>query len=256
MLISNIEGLPDHMIINETNKPKDQTLTILHVTDLHSHQPHYEWITQQIESYDILCLSGDLIEHPKESGQVEWVTAWLNTLTKPTFICSGNHDIEKESISNEELLNLDSSIDDCDPMDWDTDRYAFTEKALQRKASFWMNTISNKWVYADNTIRKIQHITIGCAPCNDPVLPDFNQCDILLHHLPPENTATSNQKGKDWGCMDLYLALTHEHIKPHYVLCGHVHKPKSNKDQIKNTIVLNPGATFDNDGPKHNYITL
>ncbi|GEM_PF-4349876 len=73
---------------------------------------------------------------------------------------------------------------------------------------------------------------------------------------PPENTATSNQKGKDWGCMDLYLALTHEHIKPHYVLCGHVHKPKSNKDQIKNTIVLNPGATFDNDGPKHNYITL
>jgi len=56
--------------------------------------------------------------------------------------------------------------------------------------------------------------------------------------------------------MDLYLALTHEHIKPHYVLCGHVHKPKSNKDQIKNTIVLNPGATFDNDGPKHNYITL
>ncbi len=173
------------MIINETNKPKDQTLTILHVTDLHSHQPHYEWIAQQSESYDILCLSGDLIEHPRESGQVEWVTAWLNTLTKPTFICSGNHDIEKESISNEELLNLDSSIDDCDPMDWDTDRYAFTEKALQRKASFWMNTIHNKWVYADNTVRKIQHITIGCAPCNDPILSDFDQCDILLHHLPP-----------------------------------------------------------------------
>ena len=110
------------------NKTKPNSLTILHVTDLHFHQAHFEWITQQLNTFDILCLSGDLIEHPRELGQIEWVSAWLNTLSKPTFICSGNHDIEKETISNEELLSLDSSIDDYDPIDWDSNHLAHLQK--------------------------------------------------------------------------------------------------------------------------------
>jgi len=235
---------------------KPMPLTILHVTDLHCHKAHYQWISQQVENYDILCLSGDLIEHPKKAGQVEWVSNWLNTLTKPTFICSGNHDVEKETISNQELESFNSSIDDCDAEDWDIEHSTYAEERYQRIATFWMNTIANKWVYADNTIRKIGHLTIGCAPCNDPILADFNQCDILLHHLPPENTKTSKQKGKDWGCIDLELALKHGHIKPRYVLCGHVHRPLATQDKIKSTIILNPGATFDTEEPKHTYMTL
>ena len=236
----------------EKNKP----LTILHVTDLHFHQSHFNWITQQTKTFDILCLSGDLINDPRNSDQIEWVSVWLSALTKPTFICSGNHDVEKETISNEELLTLDSSIDDYDPIDWNTDHSIFTKKAQQRKSSFWMNNIQNKWVYADNTIRKIQHITIGCAPCDDPTLSDFYQCDILLHHLPPEKTKTSHQEGKDWGCIDLNLALNHGHIKPRYILCGHVHRPRANQDMIKNTIVLNPGANFEDRAPNYSYLIV
>jgi len=235
---------------------KTEQLIILHVTDIHFHKPHFEWMAQQIDSFDILCISGDLIEHPKEPGQVEWVSDWLNTLQKPTFICSGNHDIEKETVSNEELLSFDSSIDDCDPIDWSSDNLSYTDIAYKPKAEFWMDKIHNKWVHTDNSISHIKHITIGCAPCNDASLVDFHKCDILLHHLPPENTSTSIQKGKDWGCSDLYLALKHGHISPRYVLCGHVHHPKANQDVIRNTIILNPGATFNSAEPKHNYIVV
>lgn len=212
----------------QQEKTHPEPLIILHVTDLHCHQGHFEWITQQFETFDILCLSGDLIDHPEESGEIEWVSNWLNCLKKPTFICSGNHDVEQEMMGNEELLSLDSSVDDFDPVDWDT----------------------------DNSICQIQHLTIGCVPFDEPNLADFYRCDILLHHVPPAKTATSYQKGKDWGCTDLYFVLKHGCIRPHYLLCGHVHHPKANRDMINNTIVLNPGATFENTEPKHHYISV
>ncbi len=231
-------------------------LRILHVSDLHFHKRFFDWVTSEIDNFDVLCLSGDLIDHPKKEGQIEWVSEWLTQCKKPTFICSGNHDIEQESMTNDELFDLDSSIDDCDPIEWDSIHSEQAEIVRQKQLNFWMNNINNSLVYSDNTIRKINGITIGSAPCNNPLLSSFRKCDVLLHHIPPENTSTSNQNGKDWGCSDLQLALKYGHIAPKYLLCGHVHEPRDTKDKINDTLILNSGMDFNIDIPNHNYISI
>lgn len=55
-------------------------LTILHVTDLHFYKPYYQWILEQIGSFDVLCITGDLIGemHPSartsKTRQINWVS--------------------------------------------------------------------------------------------------------------------------------------------------------------------------------------
>ncbi len=231
-----------------------EKLTLLHVTDFHFNTAYFNWVIKQLDTFDVLCLSGDLIESTKEKGQVEWVSHWLENISKPTFICSGNHDTEKINISNEELLSLNSSIDDYSPDEWNDVTNFHSER--ERVNSFWMNNISNPLVHADNSITKINNIIIGCAPCDNPILRNFKNCDILLHHLPPDNTPTSIQKGKDWGCNELSIALKYDTITPKYILCGHVHEPDATEYTVKNTLIINPGAVFNAEEPPHHYLSL
>ena len=235
-------------------------LKILHVTDLHYHKPYFDWILQQIDTIDVLCLTGDLIgiEHNnsdfvEKKEQILWVSQWLSQISKPTFLCSGNHDEENKLLNDDELLKFDSSIDDmCS--DWDLEN---NDLATHYEPDFWMNNIKNDLVFSDHSIRTIQNTTFGCAPYGEENLSKFYKCDVLLHHEPPDKTKTCEQQnGVMCGCFDLYLALKKELISPSYVLCGHVHKPKATKSLINKSIILNPGSDFRHTIPKHNIIKI
>ena len=228
-----------------------KALTILNVTDLHFHKPFFKWIVEQAEKFDVLCITGDLIGETSAPGvtssteQIKWVSSWLELLQKPTMVCSGNHDVDDDLVDDELLLDLlsasaDQTIKDCQSGDSD----------------LWLALISNPQVFTDQAIHTIAGLTFGCAPYYGAVLTDFSKCDILLHHDPPDKTKTCVSGGDAFGSIDLHYALQNGIISPDFVLCGHVHQPLAQEDKIKNSIIINPGASFCGSAPNHRYISI
>lgn len=187
-------------------------MKFLHLSDLHFNQYWFDWITKQQNPYDIFCISGDFLDTSLSIGlseQISWVSEWMKAFEKPLFVCSGNHDVE--AIGNEN----------------------------------WLTKIPH--VYADNTIKTIDGIRIGCMPYLGTDILEFADCDILLNHVPPAKTKTSTtNKNKDLGDMELYRLLHNKLLSPQYLLCGHIHDSISKTDKINNTIISNP-----NSGNKH-----
>jgi len=234
-------------------------LRILHISDLHNHKPYYDWILTQTNNYDALCITGDFIGsteltmaiEPLEQ-QIEFVKRWLEALTKPTFICSGNHDddIDNRVLVQEDYnLDFDSSIDDAGDDDW------LADDSWSIPSENWVAKINNSHVFSDNRIHTLKGIRFGMVPyAYEGSLSRFYECDILLHHEPPAFTETSCDKNGDWGNKDLYISLSNKIIQPKIILSGHVHKPKKHQATIYKTTIYNPGATFRQKIPLHHLI--
>lgn len=198
-------------------------MKILHTTDLHFNKHWFDWIANQQNSYDIFCITGDFLESSKEEilgEQIEWITEWMKNFQKPLFVCSGNHDIE-------ELDNED-----------------------------WLSKISN--VYSDNTIKTINGIKFGCVPYIAPDFIDFDECEVILCHLPPalSKTALHCTTKADWGDKEITKLLQKEILRPKVLLCGHMHNPQTITDRIKNTIIYNPGVDKTKMVPLHHIIEI
>ncbi|WP_082746748.1 metallophosphoesterase family protein [Aliarcobacter cryaerophilus] len=198
-------------------------MNILHTTDLHFNKQWFEWIANQQENYDVFCITGDFLNDSKDETlleQIEWITIWMKLFKKPLFVCSGNHDIE-------ELENED-----------------------------WLNKISN--VYSDNSIKIIDGVKFGCIPYIAPNFIDFDECNIILYHLPPSNTTTSthNKTNKDWGDKELSKLLRKKIISPKIILCGHLHHPTDTIDKINNTKIYNAGVNKENLIPNYHIIQI
>lgn len=193
-------------------------MKILHTTDLHFNKHWFLWIANQQDNYDVFCITGDFLEDLKEETlleQIDWITQWMKNFRKPLFVCSGNHDIE-------ELDNED-----------------------------WFNKISN--VYSDNTIKMIEGIKFGCIPYIAPEFLDFDECEVILYHLPPAktNTAIHNETFADWGDIEFFRNIKNGVLSPKVVLCGHMHHPIDTIDKINNTIIYNTGVDKKKDIPNH-----
>lgn len=198
-------------------------MKILHTTDLHFTKHWFTWIASQQNNYDVFCITGDFLESSKDESlleQIEWITNWMKSFQKPLFVCSGNHDIE-------ELENED-----------------------------WLNKISN--VYSDNTIKTINGIKFGCIPYIAPDFFEFDECDILLYHLPPaqSKTAIHDETNADWGDKEIARLLQKKILKPKVLLCGHMHYPLDKIDKIGNTTVYNTGVDKNNEIPNHHIIKI
>ncbi len=200
-------------------------MKILHTTDLHFNKKWFEWIAQQQDCFDIFCISGDFLESSKEETlleQIEWITIWIKKFHKPLFVCSGNHDIDE--FENEE----------------------------------WLNKIDTSNYYADNTIKKIDNITFGCYPyIGADGYFEFDECDILITHIPPANTKTStNKDNDDWGDKELYSVIKRKVINPKILLCGHQHRPLKTMDKLFNTTIYNPAFNENSDVPNYHIIEV
>lgn len=234
-------------------------LRILHVTDLHCHKPFYEWVSELADQYDVVCISGDLIgdgtallHDENKQAQQDFVIQWLEKMTKPIFVCSGNHDVitDDENDLHFNLDDFDSSIDDANT--WEID-----EEPVDIPRCTWLNGFRNENVYADNTIHTIKGITFGVVPYNyNDSLSKFKHCDVLLHHEPPATTPTAIQNELDWGNSELYQALKNNIISPDYILSGHVHHPDSTSSKVNKTVIYNPGADFTRNTPRHRILVL
>lgn len=186
-------------------------MKILHTTDLHFNQKWFKWIENQQNNFDIFCISGDFLESSKDESlaeQIVWITGWIKKFKKPLFTCSGNHDIGE--LDNEE----------------------------------WLNKIDTSNYYPDNSIRTIENIKFGCFPyIGADGYYEFDECDVLVTHMPPSNTKTSTDKnGNDWGDKDLYYAIKNKIIKPKIILCGHMHHPTKTSDKLNTVTIYNTGV--------------
>lgn len=162
-------------------------LEILHVTDLHYQKKLYRWIAKVEDQFDLICLTGDLLdERANDSGkkQIRYLKRWLAERKTPVIICSGNHDYVKGSID-------------------------------------WMQNLP----YGDGDIHAILGLKIASIPedCRD--FSPYYDCDIILHHYPPKGTPTAfhRKKGKDVGSKRLARELPQ--FRCQLLLCGHAHRP-------------------------------
>ena len=200
-------------------------MKILHTTDLHFNQKWFKWIEKQQNNFDIFCISGDFLESSKDetlAEQIEWVTRWIKKFKKPLFTCSGNHDIEE--LDNEE----------------------------------WLNKIDTSNYYPDNSIRAIENIKLGCfLYISADGYFEFDECDVLVTHIPPLNTKTStDENGNDWGDRDLYHAIKNKIIKPKIILCSHMHHPTKTLDKLNAVTIYNTGVDTKSEIPKHHIVEI
>jgi predicted MPP superfamily phosphohydrolase len=94
------------------------TLKILLVSDLHFQKPWFLWLAKEASQYDLVCISGDLLDGFNEDTSVldqvlwllkEWKPLCLNAGI-PLAISSGNHDFNGASL-------LEKRIDFISPED-------------------------------------------------------------------------------------------------------------------------------------------
>ena len=188
--------------------------------DLHFNKEQFEYLYHNQSGYDLLCLSGDLLDGAVDDyeAQTRWVADFLRGFSKPLLIASGNHDLDE--------------LGECD----------------------WLHELKSPNIYVDEQKPVFNGIRFGIVPHIAPEYARFADCDILLTHVPPQNTDTSSQQQgelrQDWGDFELYDLLTSRVLSPRYVLCGHVENPISLSDKIATTTIINPGTAHNKASPK------
>ena len=188
--------------------------------DLHFNKAQFEYLYNNQSNYDFLCLSGDLLSGASDDyqEQVRWITDFLRGFSKPLLIASGNHDLDE--------------LGECD----------------------WLHELKSPNIYVDEQKPVLDNIRFGIVPHIAPEYARFADCDILLTHVPPQNTDTSSQQQgelrQDWGDFELYDLLASSALSPRYVLCGHVENPISPTANILNTTIINPGTAHNKPKPK------
>ena len=179
-------------------------MKILHTSDLHFDKEMYENIYKIQKDYDLIVISGDLIDSNKEDvkNQVEWLIDWSNAISTPLFISSGNHDFDYEEAKWMQKLNgiCDSKL-----------------------------TIGN--------------LKIASLPYIGGDFSDLWGIDILVYHIPPVNTFTGVTKDyKITGDKKLLDYIKHNDVS--YLLCGHIHNPLKREDFINKTKIINSARVF------------
>ena len=220
-------------------------MKILHITDLHFQEEHFQWVLDNQHQAEAICLTGDLLNthltcDTPEVRQIDIIQQWSKSITTPLFICSGNHDEMACNTSSQSLAEL-FSLNDNDQ--WDDDH-------VDRDTG-WLMELSSQTVFVDHSIHSLNGLTFGCIPYGTDDFYRFNTCDVVLHHVPPAQTLTSQYDGQDFGCSRIREALTAKVIKPRWLLSGHIHRPTHIKDKVLQTWIYNPGSSRKSNIPKH-----
>lgn len=198
-------------------------MKLLHLTDLHGHLPWYHFLAREASKYNLVCISGDLIELDDSApGQIAAVTDILASIRCPIAICSGNHDTIHAKHS---------------PM-----------------GQYWVADLKREGVCVDKGQTKSGDWLVYCHPWLEPMR-TAGPREIWLAHAPPERTATSQHalSGADSGDHE-FAELCRTGAGPAIALCGHAHHPRHWHATLGRTLVLNPGRSTDPRTPA--YIVL
>lgn len=201
-------------------------MQILHVSDLHSHEAWFDWLIAASPRYDLVCLTGDILNLGDLSTdvdkEIDSALTRLAAIRTPLALCSGNHDIH----------------------------YLAGQDRAQ-----WMQALRRKNVWIDGDSFWFCDYRFRCVGWCDPI-PRGGMEDFILMHCPPFGAKTSTVAGGvshgDEEARDVCLAGH----GPLYALGGHVHVPLGFWGLLHETITLNPGRGNHPDCPNHIVIDL
>jgi Icc-related predicted phosphoesterase len=235
-------------------------MKILITSDFHFRKKWFEWLTQEAPKYDLVCLSGDLLNlFDKITPRIDQIQ-WVVQTWKPQFaatktllaISSGNHDFNDEpALQSYEDLNPEA------------------EESLREivAAKSWMDLLKEP-----NQIISDKETQIVTLPTGEKIIlstiPDnfYENAEtlttqnklwetganlklvhelpwIVLNHQPPAHTRI----GSGLGCARTLNKI--KEYKPTYVICGHEHDlPYLNGysfiDHINKTTCFNAGQSL------------
>lgn len=212
-------------------------MKLLHVTDFHGKRDWYAWLSSVANNYDIVCLTGDLVDvvgHTVKDPireQIPYIVEYLNTWDGPDlFIVLGNHDVWAQvydHTSGKLLL--------CNTLVYKPGFKATLAYALSR--------ISNPKVHINVPFTATDYV-IHVHPWSHDDTAIFTlvptKLNIILSHVPPSYTGLDLTKNGAFGSLGLRSVF--EATSRNLILCGHAHTPEANTHFEGNTLSLNPGA--------------
>jgi Icc-related predicted phosphoesterase len=183
---------------------------ILHCTDFHGHQPWYDWLSAECARYDLICLTGDLLDlfsRTSPAEQIARITGNLRAIMTPLAICSGNHD------------DLGGT-----------------------EGTRWLGKLRRRQLWVDGDQFECKGRTFRCVGWKQP-LPAAARDEIWLIHAPPDDCATSNAR-REINHGDFALGeLCRGGQGPWIALSGHIHAPLNWWARVGETWSFNPGLS-------------
>lgn len=197
-------------------------MRVLHVTDFHSQEEWYRWLVGAATSYDVVCLTGDLVDleavRARGGREFERVIDWIRQIEAPLLICSGNHD-------------------------------AGVADLLGGADATWLDRLRTDSCWIDAERVKVRGQEFGATGWLQSNVPG---ADIWLTHLAPVTCAVGVARSLDER--ESQQAWARNFGRPHMVLCGHEHRPCRWWDSAGGMLLLNPG--FAEGAREPNRITL
>lgn len=217
-------------------------MKLLFTNDLHYNKHKFDYISNVIADYDVLVISGDLLnqmdKHSSVYQQVSDINKWLlnihNQNTKAHIVvCHGNHDVT-----------------------YDTSNIIYTNTAPIDFISHPNITYSGDCLNLDD--QKIQFLSFPFFWQDDYALIQYtNQLELQLKkdyttfvscHAPPSISACcSNEQNFGNKALD-HITSIYDSID--LISCGHVHGAPYSKygswyDVVNNITIINPGHNKD-----------
>lgn len=223
-------------------------MKILHLSDLHLNAGWLAWASSQAKSYDLVCVSGDLLDMFSRKGHF-WgalvIKDWAETFLTRLALCSGNHDANSpDRIPDTGLLHL---LEDA------RRREAERLMLLER----WMDSLEEPSVVTDNRTQLVEtasgHVLVTTIPysfidwqprkdlwkAGQQLRKETRAPWIVLHHEPPAGMLV----GGHFGSSGVRAMI--ERYQPDFVLSGHMHLQPYRGDfaeRLGKTWCFNPGA--------------
>lgn len=199
-------------------------MKILHLTDLHFRRYWLDWAHDVAANYDLVCISGDLLDMFAATPlreQIPIVTEWLRSLPAKAAVCSGNH---------------------C----W-WENYNGRDADAEAK---WLRRLRSQRLIVDGGSRMIdESVRVSCVGWTDPYDPRDAPLEIVVSHCGPRHVEVVESEQGDWGDELLLVRLRDQRA---VVLSGHVHNPRHWYGETwQRVLCLNPGCDLEAKLPRH-----
>lgn len=218
-------------------------MKILAVTDLHFGLKQFDWVVEQAERYDLVIISGDLLDiggHLDLDSQITVVVKYLRTISAKTrlLVCSGNHDGDEKN---------------------DADEYV----------ARWLQRVRATGLVVDGGSTELGELRLSVCPWWDgPATRESMQRFLRtehatapknwlwVHHAPPDGLGVS-WTGKEHAG-DSFLGEIIRELTPDFVFSGHIHNSPFRAggawaSRLGRTWAFNPGKQL---GAPPAYIVL
>lgn len=202
-------------------------MRILHCSDFHANTPWFAWLAEAAARFDLVCLSGDLLDltdMQSINAQLDMVQTSLSRITTPLAICSGNNDAFNSPPAPPCLLH-----------------------------AAWIGKLRRPGLWADGDRFETNGLKVRCLGWNERP-PPANGDEVWLSHAPPARAPVA-MDASDGDVGDEILGERCRAGKgPGELLSGHQHDPQRWMCRVGQTWCFNPG--YDGRALQPNHIIL